>query len=207
MTELAVPSVVNVVGPQKATVRWEGGPDPLYRCLPLCEVNKRKQKAMVFHWFIHSFLKWPAKQFVTQVFAIVFATVFVPICLSTIPFLSLGATAQEWTLLKSLRKVLLNLSSNCDNSAAKKSNNHTTGKQLGRCSRVYKWGFRASGLNKVLFSQRTEKRTSRRWKSLLEAAASSIFDKCSMVSCPGMYLPQVPLPYARCRMSWATSWG
>lgn len=26
MFELAVPSVVNVVGPKKAIVRWEGGP-------------------------------------------------------------------------------------------------------------------------------------------------------------------------------------
>lgn len=43
MSELAVLSVVNILGPQKAIVRWEGGPDPLYQCLTLCEVNKHKQ--------------------------------------------------------------------------------------------------------------------------------------------------------------------
>lgn len=145
--------------PPKAIVRWEGGPDPLYLCLTSCEVSKHKQKALVLHWFIHSFLKWPAKNFVTQMFAIVFVTVLVPICLCTIPFLSLWATAQEWRLLRSLCKVLLSLSSNFDNSAAKKSEVILIQqeKQLGRCSRVYKWGFRASGLNKVLCSQRMEK--------------------------------------------------
>lgn len=69
MFELAVPSVVSVVGPKKAIVRWEGGP-VLTVCTDACLCMRRTDvriKPWSLRWSIPPFPKLPAGQFVTLV--------------------------------------------------------------------------------------------------------------------------------------------